>query len=106
MKLNNLMKQAQEMQKKMAEAQEKLADMTVEASSGGGKVTVIATGKQEILEVRIAPEVVDSEDVEMLQDLVQAAVNEAMRRAGEMAKEELAKAAGPLGGMGGLGGLF
>ena len=97
-----LMKQAREMQAKMKEAQEKLAEMTVEASAGGGKVTVVATGKQEILEVRIDPEVVDAEDVEMLQDLVLAATNEALRRAAEMAQQELAKATGGLSDMAGL----
>jgi len=105
LKLNNLMKQAREMQAKMQEAQEKLGDMTVEASAGGGKVTAVVTGKQEIVEIRIAPEVVDPEDVEMLQDLVTAAVNEAMRRAAEMAQQEISDATGGLGGlMGGLGG--
>ncbi len=101
-----MMKQAREMQAKMEEAQEKLADMTVEATAGGGKVTVVVTGKQEVLEIRIDPEVVDPEDVEMLQDLVLAAVNEGMRRAADIAREEMGKAAGPLGGMGGLGGLM
>ncbi|NNE09330.1 MAG: YbaB/EbfC family nucleoid-associated protein [Gemmatimonadetes bacterium] len=99
-----LMKQAKQMQSKMAKIQEELAERTVEAAAGGGAVKVIATGKQEIVEITISPEVVDADDVEMLQDLVTAAVNEALRAAGEMAQEEMAKVTGGLGG--GLGGLF
>ncbi|RPJ49125.1 MAG: YbaB/EbfC family nucleoid-associated protein [Candidatus Latescibacterota bacterium] len=102
MNINQLMKQAREMQARMQEAQEKLASVTVEASSGGGKVTAVATGKQEIAEIRIAPEVVDPEDVEMLQDLVTAAVNEALRRAAEVAREEIGKATGGLGALPGM----
>jgi len=101
-KLTDIMKQARQMQERMGEVQEKLAGMTVESSSGGGKVVVVVTGKQEILEIRIDPEVVDREDVEMLQDLVLAAVNEAMRRASELAKKELAVVTGGLPGLGGL----
>ncbi len=104
----NLMKQAKQMQSKMAEVQKALGDMTVEATAGGGQVTVVVTGRQEVLEVRINAEVVDPDDVEMLQDLVTAAVNEGLRKAGELAQEEMNKATGGLaGGLGGgLGGLF
>ncbi|MBN1826527.1 MAG: YbaB/EbfC family nucleoid-associated protein [Candidatus Eisenbacteria bacterium] len=102
--LAGLMKQAREMQAKMAEAQKRLEEITLEASSGGGKVTAVVNGRQEILEIRIDPEVVDPEDVEMLEDLVLAAVKEAMHQAGERAREEMAKAAGPLASLGGLGG--
>jgi nucleoid-associated protein EbfC len=84
-----MMKQVQEMQKKMAEAQEALAHETVEASAGGGMVTVVATGSLEIREVRIAAEAVDPDDVEMLQDLVMAAVNEALRAAQDLAQKKL-----------------
>ncbi len=100
--IGSLMKQAKQMQAKMAEVQEGLANLTVEASAGGGKVSVVVTGKQEIVEIRIDPEVVDPEDVEMLQDLVTAAVNEALRKAGDVAKDEMNKATGGLAGMGGL----
>lgn len=96
------MKKAREMQARMQEVQDRLEEMTVEASSGGGKVHVVVTGKQEILEVRINPEVVDPDDVEMLEDLVLAAVKEAMARAAAIAQEELGKVTGGLGGMPGL----
>lgn len=99
----NLMKQAQKMQKDMARLQEELQEKTVEASAGGGAITIIATGKKEIKEIVIKPEVVDPDDVEMLQDLIMAAVNEALRKADEMTNAEMAKITG---GMGGLGGLF
>ncbi len=100
--INNLMKQAQKMQKEMAKLQEELEERTVEASAGGGAVTVIATGKKEIKEINIKPEVVDPDDVEMLQDLVLAAVNEALRKAEEMISTEMSKITGGLGGIPGL----
>ena len=84
-----MMKQVQEMQRKMAEAQEALTHETVEASAGGGMVTVVATGALEIKEVRISPEAVDPDDVEMLQDLVIAATNEALRSAQDLAQQKL-----------------
>jgi hypothetical protein len=96
------MKQAREMQARMEEVQGRLAEMTVEASAGGGKVTAVVSGKQEVVEIRIAPEVVDPADVEMLQDLVTAAVNEALRKATELGRAELAKATGGLGGLPGM----
>ena len=84
-----MMKQVQEMQRKMAEAQEALTHETVEASAGGGMVTVVATGSLEIKEVRIDPAAVDPDDVVMLQDLVMAATNEALRAAQELAQQKL-----------------
>ena len=91
-----MMKQVQEMQKKMAEAQEQLANETVEASAGGGTVTVVMTGSLEVREVRIKPEAVDPDDVEMLQDLVTAATNEALRSAQALASDKLGGATGGL----------
>lgn len=107
--LGNLMKQAQMMQEKLGKAQEEAALKTVEATSGGGMVTVVANGKMEVLSIRIEKEVVDPEDIDMLQDLVTAAVNEALKKAQEMTADEMSKITGGLGlpgGMGGLGGLF
>ena len=92
--LNKLMKQAQEMQNKMAEVQEELAAREVEGSSGGGMVTVRMNGRQEVLAVKINPEAVDPEDVEMLEDLILAALREARRRSEEMAQEAMAKVTG------------
>ena len=87
--MGQLMKQAQQFQSKMAKLQEDLGDETVEASAGGGMVTVVANGRQEILSVHIDPEVVDSDDVEMLQDLVMAAVNDALSKAKNMMNEQM-----------------
>jgi len=95
-KMSNLMKQAQKMQKQMMEIQEELADRTVEATVGGGMVTVVANGQQDILSIKIDPEVVDPNDVEMLQDLILAAVNEAHRKAQEMMNQEMSKLTGGL----------
>jgi nucleoid-associated protein EbfC len=103
--MNAMMKQVQKMQADMAKAQEELKNEVVEASSGGGMVTVKVSGDLEIREVRIDPEAVDPDDVELLQDMVLAAVNEALRAAQELAASKLNAAAGGLGGMGGLGGL-
>lgn len=100
--IGNLMKQAQKMQQDMAKLQEELKDKTVEATAGGGAITVTATGKKEIKEIIIKPEVVDPDDVEMLQDLIMAAVNEALRQAEEMVNGEMSKITGGLGGMPGL----
>ncbi len=94
--LAGLMKQAQKIQEKFAQIQEELAGKTVEASSGGGMVKVVANGKQEIVSIKIDPEVVNKEDVEMLEDLILAAVNEARKRADELAKNEVAKMTGGL----------
>jgi len=94
MKLDNIMKQAQKMQKQMMEIQEELANRTVEATVGGGVVTVVANGQQQILSITIDPEVVDASDIEMLQDLVLAAVNEAYRRSQELMTNEMNKLTG------------
>ncbi|HHW30900.1 MAG TPA: YbaB/EbfC family nucleoid-associated protein [Clostridiaceae bacterium] len=100
--INQLMKQAQKMQKDMARLQEELENKTVEVTAGGGAVTVVATGKKEIKEIAIKPEVVDPEDVEMLQDLILAAVNEALRKADELANSEMSKITGGLGNLPGM----
>jgi DNA-binding YbaB/EbfC family protein len=94
--MGNLIKQAQQMQAKMAKIQEEVGARTVEASAGGGMVTVVANGKQEIISINIEPEVVDPDDVEMLQDLVVAAVNKALQEAGEMMAAEMSKITGGL----------
>jgi DNA-binding YbaB/EbfC family protein len=103
--MNQMMRQVQQMQADMAKAQEDLKNEVVEASAGGGTVTVKITGALELREVRIDPEAVDPEDVELLQDLVLAAVNEAIRSAQELAEKRLGGAMGGLGGLEGLGGL-
>jgi DNA-binding YbaB/EbfC family protein len=87
----NLLKQAQKLTAEMARVQEELAGKTVEASVGGGMVTVVASGQREIVSIKIDPEVVNKDDVEMLQDLVFAAVNDALRKAQAMADEEMGK---------------
>jgi len=92
----NILKQAQEMHAKIAQLQEAMAEKSVESSAGGGMVNVVMSGKQEILSIRIDPEVVNREDVEMLQDLIQAAVNEAIRKSQEMMNEEMKKITGGL----------
>ncbi|NWF93787.1 MAG: YbaB/EbfC family nucleoid-associated protein [Syntrophaceae bacterium] len=94
--LGNILKQAQQMHAKIAQLQEEMAGKTVEASSGGGMVSVVMNGRQEVLSVRIDPEVVNREDMEMLQDLIAAAVNEAIRRSQEMMQEEIKKITGGL----------
>jgi DNA-binding YbaB/EbfC family protein len=105
MDINKMMKQVQQMQSDMAKAQEELASQTVEASAGGGMVTVKATGALEITEVKIAPEAIDPDDPELLADMVLAAVNEAIRNAQDLAQAKLGGALGDLGGLGGLPGL-
>jgi len=87
--LQKMMKQAQKLQRQMLEAQEALAEERVEATSGGGMVKVVADGQQNVLEIKIDPQVVDPEDVEMLEDLVLAAVSEALRKSRELAEERL-----------------
>lgn len=94
--IGNIMKQAQQMQRRMAELQEELENKQVEASAGGGMVTAVVSGKQQLLELKIEPSVVDPEDVEMLQDLITAAVNEAIKQSQQMAQEEMAKVTGGL----------
>jgi nucleoid-associated protein EbfC len=96
----DLFKQAQKLQEDLARAQDAIGEMTAEGSAGGGIVTVTATGKQQIRSVKIDPEVFESKDVEMLEDLVLAAANQALEKSQEMAKEELQKVGGGvLGGM-------
>ena len=101
MNMNALMKQAQKMQKQMEEAQAAHAEQVVETTSGGGAVKVTATGKKEIKEIKINPDVVDPDDVEMLEDLILSAVNEALRQVDEIANGAMSKIAG-----GNLGGMF
>jgi DNA-binding YbaB/EbfC family protein len=92
--IGNIMKQAQQMQRRMGQLQEELESKQVEASSGGGMVTAIVSGKQQLLDLKIDPTAVDPEDVEMLQDLVTAAVNEAIKQSQQMAQEEMSKLTG------------
>jgi hypothetical protein len=87
--IQKMMKQAQKLQRQMLEAQEALAEERVEATAGGGMVRVIADGQQNVLEVKIAPEAVDPEDVEMLEDMVLAAVSEALKKSRELAEERM-----------------
>jgi len=103
MDLNAMMKQVQEMQSQMVEAQEKLKDEVVEASSGGGMVKVKMSGDLRLLEISIDPEAIDPEEAELLQDMVTAAVNEAIRSAQELATSKLGGITGGGGGLGGLG---
>jgi DNA-binding YbaB/EbfC family protein len=92
--MGNMLKKAQELQEKMAKLQEELGDKTVEASSGGGMVAVVANGKQEIVSIKIDSEVVDANDVEMLEDLVLAAINDALYQAKQMVSEEMSQLTG------------
>ena len=94
--MGNLMKQAQQMQQKMLKLQEDVAKRTLDASVGGGMVTVTVNGKSEVLRIKIEPQVVDPQDVEMLEDLILAGVNEALRKAQEMVSEEMSKLTGGL----------
>ncbi|MBI1986854.1 MAG: YbaB/EbfC family nucleoid-associated protein [Nitrospinae bacterium] len=94
--MGNLMKQVQEMQEKLLEMQEKAGEKTVEASAGGGMVMVVANGRQEVLSIKIDAAVIDPNDIEMLEDLVVAAVNEALRKSREMVTEEMGKLTGGL----------
>lgn len=102
--INALMKQAQQMQAEMMEAQEKLKDEVVEASAGGGMVKVKVGGDMTLREIAIDPEAIDPEDAEMLQEMVQAAVNEGFRAAQELAGSKMGGITGDLGG--GLGGML
>jgi DNA-binding YbaB/EbfC family protein len=95
--IGNIMKQAQQMQERVKKLQEEAAGKTVEASSGGGMVTVVANGRQEVLSIKIDPSVVDPKDIDMLQDLVTAAVNEALRKSQDLMKDEMAKLTAGMG---------
>jgi len=101
MNMNNLMKQAQKMQKQMTVLKEELDQRTLESSAGGGAVKVTVNGKKELVDITISPDAVDPDDVEMLQDLILTAVNEAIRQADEMVNNEMGKL-----GAGLPGGLF
>ena len=100
MDMNKMLQQVQEMQAEMLKAQEELAKETVEASVGGGMVTVRATGTGEISAIKISPEAIDPDDPETLEDLILAGVNEALRNAQELAQSKLGGAAGGLKGLG------
>ncbi len=87
--MQNMMKQMQKMQKKMAEAQEELGEKRIEGTAGGGMVTVTVSGHKEVLEVKIKPEVVDPDDIEMLEDLVLAATNDALKKADDLTAQTM-----------------
>ena len=96
--MNNLMKQAQRMQRQMEESQKELESAEFTAAAGGGAVEVTVTGKKEVTKIKLDPEAVDPEDVEMLEDVIMAAVNEALRKAEEASAANMAKLTGGLGG--------
>lgn len=100
MKLNNIMKQARQMQNEMMQIQEKLANETVEASVGGGMVTATFTGQGDLVSIKIDPEVIDPEDKEMLEDLVASAVNEGLKKSRELMTQKMGSITGALGAMG------
>jgi len=94
--MGKMLKQVQKMQEQLAKMQEELAERTVEATAGGGAVRAVVSGRQEVLRVEIAPEVLQEQDVEMLQDLIVAAVNEALKKSQEMVAAEMGKITGGL----------
>ena len=94
--MGNMMKQAQKLQAKMLRMQEELAEKTVETAAGGGMVKVVANGKQQVVSIQIEKEVVDPDDIEMLQDLILAAVNDALAKSQEMVSAEMSKLTGGL----------
>jgi DNA-binding YbaB/EbfC family protein len=106
--LGDMMRQAQKLQEEMMRAQEEAKKKTVEATSGGGMVTVVASGANEIISIKIEKDVVNPEDVDMLQDLILAAANEALRRAQEMVSDEMSKLTGgmKIPGIGDLGSML
>ena len=99
--MNNIMKQAQKMQKQREEATKELQEKEVTSSAGGGVVEVTVSGNREVTKVKIDPEAVDPDDVEMLEDLIMAATNEALRQIEEISAQSMSKITGGLGGMGG-----
>ena len=99
--MNNLMKQAQRMQKQMEDAQKELEEKEVTARSGGGAVEVTVSGTKEVLKVKISEDVVDPEDIEMLEDLIVAATNEALRKIDDITQQSMSKVTGGLSGLGG-----
>jgi len=104
--MQKMLKQVQKMQADMAKAQEELKTKTVEATAGGGVITVVANGSQEIVAIKIKPEAVDPDDIEMLEDLVVVAVNEALRKAQDLVAQEMQKITGGLNIPGMPTGLF
>lgn len=101
----NMMKQAQKMQRQMQENQENLEKAEFTAAAGGGAVSVTVSGKREITKIKLSEEAVDPDDIETLEDLIMAAVNEALRQVDEAQNDSLGKMMGGLGGLGGLSGL-
>lgn len=99
--MNNLMKQAQRMQRQMEEAQKELEEKEVTATAGGGAVEVTVSGKHEVTKIKLSEEVVDPDDIEMLEDLIVAATNEAFRQAEEDSSQMMSQLTGGLGGLGG-----
>ena len=99
--MNNLMKQAQKMQRQMEEASKQLEEAEATATAGGGAVEVTVSGKKEVVKVKLAEEVVDPDDIEMLEDLIMAATNEALRKIEDMSQQSMSKITGGLGGLGG-----
>lgn len=99
--MNNLMKQAQKMQRQMEETTKELEEKEVTATAGGGAVEVTVSGKKEVVKVKLTEEVVDPDDIEMLEDLIVAATNEALRKMEELSQQSMAKITGGLGGLGG-----
>ena len=97
--MNNLMKQAQKMQRQMEEQQREMEEKEFEATAGGGAVTVKVSGKKEILSVKLSEEVVDPDDIEMLEDLIMAATNEALRKVEDASQQNMSKITGGLGGL-------
>ena len=100
--MNNLMKQAQKMQRQMEEATKELEEKEVSASVGGGAVEVTVSGKKEVVKVKLAEEVVDPDDIEMLEDLIVAATNEALRKMEEISQQSMSKITGGMGMGGGF----
>ncbi len=98
--MNNLMKQAQRMQRQMEETQKELEEKEITTTAGGGAVEVTMNGKKEILKIKLSPEVVDPDDIEMLEDLIMAATNEAIRQIEDISQESMSKITGGLGGFG------
>ena len=99
--MNNLMKQAQKMQRQMEEAQKELEEKEVTAAAGGGAVEVTVSGKRQVVKVKLSQEVVDPDDIEMLEDLIMAATNEALRQLEEISANSMSQITGGMGGLGG-----
>lgn len=94
--MSKMMKQAKKVQEKIAKMQEELEKREIEASAGGGAVSVVVNGKQQLVQIKIKPEAVDPDDVEMLEDLITAAINEGIKKSQDMVSEEMAKITGGL----------